>query len=215
MGSIEDGDFRIFPGPAYITGFLRNYSTFLGLNPDEILQTYHAIRPPEAITIEPATTIGVERMRRRARKKFSWVATSLVLVLIFFAAVDAYGSHNPTANLPRQGSSVHSKSTSGLNPKPSTTPTLTPSRIAIIALRAHRTGWVHVKIDNKFRYWGVLRANHYQAWTGKQVSVRSPHGADFTAWVNGKKIGTLSGKHRKYANLVRVTAKPGAWRRGK
>ncbi|MCG8569750.1 MAG: helix-turn-helix domain-containing protein [Spirochaetes bacterium] len=48
--AIEDDDYSEFPGEAYLKGFLRNYSEYLGLNADEIIRRYENIKLAEAPT---------------------------------------------------------------------------------------------------------------------------------------------------------------------
>jgi cytoskeleton protein RodZ len=50
LAAIEDGHFDQLPGHTYVVGFLRNYSLFLGLDPDEVIRRYRsgsAGGPPE------------------------------------------------------------------------------------------------------------------------------------------------------------------------
>ena len=49
LAAIEDGQFDQLPGHTYVVGFLRNYATFLGLDPDEVVRRYRSGNgdPPE------------------------------------------------------------------------------------------------------------------------------------------------------------------------
>ncbi|MDR3167609.1 MAG: helix-turn-helix domain-containing protein [Treponema sp.] len=47
LAALEAEDFSIFPGEPYILGFLRNYSEYLGLDPQEILSLYRALKIQE------------------------------------------------------------------------------------------------------------------------------------------------------------------------
>ena len=38
--ALEDDNYSIFPGKTYILGFIRNYATYLGFDPDELIQLY-------------------------------------------------------------------------------------------------------------------------------------------------------------------------------
>ncbi|MDA8228111.1 MAG: DUF4115 domain-containing protein [Desulfitobacterium hafniense] len=53
LQAMEEENYAILPGVAYIKGFLRTYSKHLGLNPEEILEMYRSSVIPEAApTIE-------------------------------------------------------------------------------------------------------------------------------------------------------------------
>jgi len=45
--AMEQEDFEQFPGEAYLLGFLRNYSGYLGLSSEEVVSLYHNIRLQE------------------------------------------------------------------------------------------------------------------------------------------------------------------------
>jgi cytoskeletal protein RodZ len=47
LEALEAEDFAIFPGEAYILGFLRNYSEYLGLDSQETLSLYRALKIQE------------------------------------------------------------------------------------------------------------------------------------------------------------------------
>ena len=40
IDALESGNFNLFPGETYTVGFLRSYSSYLGLDPDKIIQQY-------------------------------------------------------------------------------------------------------------------------------------------------------------------------------
>ena len=42
--ALENDDYQKMPAEAYIVGFLRNYSEYLGLNPDDIIRQYKNIK---------------------------------------------------------------------------------------------------------------------------------------------------------------------------
>ena len=76
LQALEKEDFTIFPGEAYITGFIRNYSAYLDLDVQELLSLYRAHKMQE----QP---IPVEQLLRRPSplpKVFIGVA-AIVLVL--------------------------------------------------------------------------------------------------------------------------------------
>lgn len=48
LEGLEDEDKDVFPGEAYLTGFLRNYANYLDLDPDFLLKLYHNKQLQEA-----------------------------------------------------------------------------------------------------------------------------------------------------------------------
>lgn len=57
LSALERGDYRELPAPVYVKGFLRNYATYLGLDPDEVIEQWRQERgdalPTPAITGGP------------------------------------------------------------------------------------------------------------------------------------------------------------------
>jgi transcriptional regulator with XRE-family HTH domain len=215
LEAIEDGDFRIFPGAAYSTGFLRNYAAYLGLNVDEVLQTYHALSPVAGITIEPATTVGVERLRRRARRKMSWTAVAVLLV-----GVSTYGivQYNQSQVPPAAGPHVK---------VPTSTPSIPGSSIplngdhgngdqipshgvrgsAVIRVRAHKTVWVRI-VRNKHRiFWGPITAGQTRTWHGHYLKISTHRGTALTVWVDGTRTWRISKSTGKFT----LAAGPYTW----
>ena len=47
LEALEKEDFSGFPGEPYVLGFLRNYSEYLGLNPDELQSLYRSLKLQE------------------------------------------------------------------------------------------------------------------------------------------------------------------------
>jgi cytoskeletal protein RodZ len=47
LEALEAEDFSSFPGEPYVTGFLRNYSEYLGLEPQELLSLYRSLKIQE------------------------------------------------------------------------------------------------------------------------------------------------------------------------
>jgi transcriptional regulator with XRE-family HTH domain len=71
LEALEEGDYHLLPGPAYVTGFLRNYAQFLGLQPDEIVQEYYAEQPSPQPAVKAATRVLASGYERQLRARFS------------------------------------------------------------------------------------------------------------------------------------------------
>ena len=48
IDAIENEQFNVFPGEAYLKGFLRTYSEFLGLDPNDVVKRYERIKLAES-----------------------------------------------------------------------------------------------------------------------------------------------------------------------
>jgi transcriptional regulator with XRE-family HTH domain len=74
LAALERGDYAALPGGVYVRGFLRNYSQYLGLDPDEAVAQWHREAPPDV----PEPVILVPRPLIAPRKGL--VLTSGVVV---------------------------------------------------------------------------------------------------------------------------------------
>ena len=219
LDAIEDGDFRIFPGTAYATGFLRNYASYLGLNSDEILQTYHAISPPAGISIAPATTVGMERLRRRSRRKLMWSTVAVLFVILGAYAIKSYnGSSAPTASTfprtpstrPTASPSIPSLLPPGKNDRDADqAPKTLVHAQAVIRVRARQTAWIRIVNDGHQIYWGAVLAGTSRKWRGHTLTLATHRAPAFEVWVDGTRDWRVSKSHGK----VRLVAGPYTWHR--
>jgi cytoskeleton protein RodZ len=80
--ALEHEEFSVFPGDTYVLGFLRNYSDYLGLDPDRVIILYKNLKIQE----QP---VPVEDLIKRKRK----VPFGLIAVVLLAAAVLAGGGY--------------------------------------------------------------------------------------------------------------------------
>ena len=82
LEALENEDFSIFPAPVYARGFLRTYSRYLGLNPEELIRIFPSgeltvdITPLPTVTRPPAELINV-----------NWLVAGLVAIFLLGAGL--------------------------------------------------------------------------------------------------------------------------------
>lgn len=92
--ALEEEDFDRFPSETYIIGFLRNYSEFLKIDPDEIIQSYKGYKIGESATpleeltrpTRPSVSMMVSNLTGKY-KNVIFVASIVLGVLILFWGV--------------------------------------------------------------------------------------------------------------------------------
>jgi cytoskeletal protein RodZ len=92
IAALEAGDFAELPGDVYIRGFLRNYSSYLGLDPDQMeddwrLETGEQAALPTAQDAQPARFAGprpvmIRRPFRMERRHIAIVAVVVIVAMI-------------------------------------------------------------------------------------------------------------------------------------
>jgi cytoskeletal protein RodZ len=76
--ALEEEAFDVFPGEAYLLGFLRNYGEYLGLNPLELQSGYRALKIQE----QP---VPVEQLLRPPPRAPKIIRTVVIVVLVLAA----------------------------------------------------------------------------------------------------------------------------------
>lgn len=81
LEALELEDFSVFPGDAYIIGFLRNYGAYLDLDVQELLSLYRAIKIQE----QP---VPVEQLLR-SPSRFPKIAITIAIIIVLLGAAAA------------------------------------------------------------------------------------------------------------------------------
>jgi cytoskeletal protein RodZ len=212
LEALEDGDFAALPGPAYITGFLRNYARGVGLHPDDILQEYYSCRPLPQPSVKPATRVLANGRQRQHRSRILWTLTAVALMLLGGFAVKAYNdaySHAYSAAPPSVTAASIVKSTAPRSaPAP---PAAHPARPHPVTVRLHATApvWVRVTVDGRRVFQGILRVRWgWKTWTGRgAIYLMTVDGAHLKAVYDGRRLGLIAA----HPGLLVDVATPSGW----
>jgi len=80
LAALENEDFAIFPAPVYARGFLRTYSRYLGLNPDELIRVF----PNGDLTVDITPLPTVSRPPEQLIN-VNWMVAGLVAIFLLGA----------------------------------------------------------------------------------------------------------------------------------
>ena len=99
LNALEVEDFAIFPAPVYARGFLRTYSRYLGLNPEELLRVF----PNGDLTVDITPLPTVTRPSHQSIN-VNWIVAGLVMLFLVAAGLLLLNSGDPTvvSDSPRQ-----------------------------------------------------------------------------------------------------------------
>ncbi|HMK93196.1 MAG TPA: RodZ domain-containing protein [Thermoleophilia bacterium] len=137
--AMENEDFDVMPSPAYVKGFLRTYSEYLGLDPVVMLQEYRSRFEPneEHEPFGGHSALGKPRAHRR-RNTVAFVAVICLLILgvLYVLGRDNNSNQNgqgqiPVTNVPSTSPSTKASS----SPRPSGSPTPTLLTVKVTADR--------------------------------------------------------------------------------
>lgn len=97
LEALENDRIREFASPAHLKGFLRIYTGYLGLNPDDLMKLYERLYAPEKASDMPGDAVASSRKPRRKIhipwQKLTLPAGLLLLILITSAVINR--SQNP------------------------------------------------------------------------------------------------------------------------
>jgi hypothetical protein len=82
LQALETEDFTIFPAPVYARGFLRTYSRYLGLNPEELIRIF----PNGDLTVDITPLPTVSRPPQQLIN-VNWVVAGLVMLFLLAAGL--------------------------------------------------------------------------------------------------------------------------------
>jgi transcriptional regulator with XRE-family HTH domain len=111
LEALENEDFTIFPAPVYARGFLRTYSRYLGLNPDELIRIF----PNGDLTVDMAPLPTVSRPPAELIN-VNWLVAGLVAIFLLGAGLLLLrGGGDPalTSPLNEPGSTSRTATTAG------------------------------------------------------------------------------------------------------
>lgn len=209
LAALEDGDYSLLPGPAYVTGFLRNYASYLGLHPDDVVQSYYAARPQPVPAVKAATRVLASGYQREHRSRLFWVLGVLALFLVSAYAIKQY--NDSTAHAYTAPVNVTASGFTGtISPTPPSDQAAThPMTVRLAALAPV---WVRVTVDGHRAFQGILRAaSTHTVWTGRSsVYVVTLDGAHIQATYNGKPVGPLA---QKPGLIVDAATSSAGWHR--
>jgi cytoskeleton protein RodZ len=120
LQALEDDDFEVIPGPAFVKGFMRTYAGFLGLDADPLLDEYRSRYEPNQEVPQVARRPLADN-RRGPRRQSNLVLVGVVaVVLLLLLSWWARGEDEPSATL--DPSAVETSTTTSLETVPAVDP---------------------------------------------------------------------------------------------
>lgn len=101
LQAMENEEFDALPGATYAKGFLRGYSTYLGLDPEILLDEYRSRyrQPADKGPFSGSSALRPRQHRRRSGLAFVAVVAVLILALIYVVGLrGSHGSAGPKVN---------------------------------------------------------------------------------------------------------------------
>ncbi|HMM21631.1 MAG TPA: helix-turn-helix domain-containing protein [Selenomonadales bacterium] len=214
--AIEDGNYSILPGEVYLKGFIRNYASFLGLNPQNMMELYRQNQAPQPPVPQTPTTAGPvssapsaatppsARTERRQEKSggsaVRWVVIGVVVLLLVggaaWAAMEFFGPAPKQPSVPQPPPKAAQPApvpTPAPAPVPAT-PQKPPAQAKPIVVVAKFTAecWTRAVADGKEVYEGIPKVGETLTWSAdRSLTVHVGNAAGIELTYNGQLQGKL------------------------
>lgn len=205
--AIEDDNYKVLPGEVYLKGFVRNYASFLGLDPQAMMDVYKKSQEPQPA---PASTAPSQPERPREREQRStaesrsgssggrWLIALIIIVLVAGGAWAAMSFLNQAPEQPKPAPLAQQpvKPAPAPVPTPGTTakqPAATPAATPIVVTAKYTDScWTRVTADGQDIYTGIPKVGETLTWNAKQsMVIRLGNAAGVDMTYNGQPQGRL------------------------
>ncbi|MBC7233186.1 MAG: helix-turn-helix domain-containing protein [Chloroflexi bacterium] len=216
LQALEDEEFERLPAPVYVKGFLKNYASYLGLDPQDVLSLYTASTTP----ISPTPTMTMLDEPLVPSVQTSWWPLALALLVVALGIAGWWGyqryygrapftwawpfarvtatptptavppTPTPTVLPPTPTATLAPTFTATHTPTPKPTPVGLELSIEIVGQRS----WLLVQADEERVFVGILEPGAKYTWTARErIILRSGWAGAVQVTLNGQPLGLLGG----------------------
>ena len=214
--AIEKGDYKSLPGEVYTKGFIRNYATFLNLDPEKMLYKYKEEVQPDKLAEEEAAkaeresaasaytssrynfSSGSDFKERveNSRGSQNVLAGILVAVLVAGGAYMMFGDtigkmfaeEKPVKQTVQTQKKAPEPAAKAEQPKQETKKYEDVEVAAVFSERC----WTKVIVDGKTVYEGTAEKDEKMSWKGKDnVEIVAGNASAIDVTYNGQKVGSF------------------------
>jgi transcriptional regulator with XRE-family HTH domain len=192
--ALENDQFGLIPGDAYVKGFIRSYAAYLGINPDPLIEQYrseyeHPVRYEAKVFTEVTA-------RTRQRSILKRVLLFLLILAVLFIGVLSWAAYmaGRTSKITNRGQSSVKEKAQAVKVKPTVKKEKAKVTTLSVKLTAidERGCWIRAKVDGEVVFEGLLEEGEYKEFrVDKSLFVRAGNAKGLEVRVNGRKMGVL------------------------
>jgi len=181
LQAIEEEDWPVIGAPVYIRGFIRTYARFLGVDPEQAIESFNATVPsaPPTKQWNGGGAVAAASAGGGKPSVWLWLAGIVALGLVGYVGYGYYqlkGAAAPTqtaAPIPIAANSVTPAAT--LAPASATPPAATPSPLRpvrrVLNVKLTQLSWMRVVVDGKVVLEGEFPPGTVDEFRGKRVKL--------------------------------------------
>ena len=198
LQAMENEDFDLMPGPAYVKGFLQTYAGYLGLDPAIILDEYRSrgVSREEHHPFGGSSVIGKPHSHR-GRNTLAFIAVACLLVLAVIYVLGLSSEDAGTGGGAKLDPGLLSPSPSpsrSATAKPSPSPS--PAQDLVRLAAGDASCWLEVRrgdAQGAVLYQGTLAAGASKTFHEKTVWVKAGNPSALVIRVGEKRLPALDG----------------------
>ncbi|AIF51725.1 RodZ domain-containing protein [Pelosinus sp. UFO1] len=199
--AIEEDNYSVIPGEVYVKGFIRNYSNYLGLDSQEIMDLYRKDQNPNTLADEnlsPESKASADKPGKTNNFQIKWITISLFALCAIGGAWWFLGSSKSIQepNVEKQAQSTPTIPNQ-VTKEQSVAPPIAPVQKKPVILTAKYTDqcWTLITADNKIIYEGTPQAGETLTWEAEQnITLKVGNAGGIDIVYNGQPMGKLGVK---------------------
>ena len=193
LRALEDERFELLPAHAYITGFMRTYAEFLGLDGGLYVDEYKSrfIVGDEDQPSLRARRVPPSRGGRRHRFESGVALLALTAIVLVTALVIAAWKFGGSGGESVPGLKPAAGTPAQQGPKTIAAPSNKPGRAALVVRAVKGDSWMEVRAGagtGKLLYGGTLERGQSQRFVQKKIYVAFGNPENVSVTVNGLKM---------------------------
>lgn len=216
LNAIEEGNYGIIPGEVYLKGFIRNYATFLGLDPQAVMEMYRQGKSPVTDTapLPEKTEEKPAKASSGGGSLIKWASVAIVLAGIV-AGLTWWSSGNPKSEPTPPQASVKEQQTVPKQQPPAAPPaalpgqqTTQPAPAAKVVVTAKFTSqcWTQITADGKEIYEGIPKSGDSLTWeAANRITAKFGNAGAVDLVYNGNAVGKIGGNGEVVAKTFTLT----------
>lgn len=214
LNAIEEGNYGVIPGEVYVKGFIRNYATFLGLDPQQVMEIYRQNKGQITENV-PESSQQEEQPAPKPPQSgnalFKWLGIAVVAAgIVAGVAWWSSGNQNPVPTPPPQSAApkqpepitqqpvTQQPITQQPGPNPtSSTQSVVPAKPAakvIVSAKYNSQCWTQIIADGKQIYEGIPKRGESLTWEAvSNLTAKFGNAGAVDIVYNGNSVGKIGG----------------------
>lgn len=209
LEAIETGDFSSLPAPVFTRGFIREYATYLGLDPEDIVDRYMSVVEREEREREHEEEEMRDRISGRlpigpGTSAFKWIVGAAIAIVILgagFYFLTATGKGEPE---PVPEEQAEAEESAGIaEPEPPTDTAAATAESIRMTLSASSDSWIDLQVDEQPPTDFTLQAGGTRTFEAEEkIVIRTVGNAGgVSVELNGMQIGPLGRNNQVIRNV--------------